>query len=70
MLIYPFPDPPIDGSWTSWAANNPCTVSCGGGTELHSRSCDNPIPEYGGRLCSGDTVKTVDCGMEPCPSKD
>ncbi|KAK3095541.1 hypothetical protein FSP39_015906, partial [Pinctada imbricata] len=58
---------PIDGNWSSWAAWGSCTVTCGGGTKVRSRSCTNPSPQYGGASCSGSSSSSTSCNTHHCP---
>ncbi|XP_064450837.1 A disintegrin and metalloproteinase with thrombospondin motifs 14 isoform X1 [Mirounga angustirostris] len=56
-----------DGGWSSWTKFGSCSRSCGGGVRSRSRSCDNPPPAYGGRLCSGPEFQYQICNSEECP---
>ncbi|XP_047681567.1 A disintegrin and metalloproteinase with thrombospondin motifs 14 isoform X6 [Prionailurus viverrinus] len=56
-----------DGGWSSWTKFGSCSRSCGGGVRSRSRSCDNPPPAYGGRLCSGPMFQYQVCNSEECP---
>ncbi|KAM4839072.1 A disintegrin and metalloproteinase with thrombospondin motifs 14 isoform 2-T2 [Urocitellus parryii] len=56
-----------DGGWSSWTKFGSCSRSCGGGVRSRSRSCDNPPPAYGGRLCSGPSFEYQVCNPEECP---
>ncbi|XP_009944697.1 PREDICTED: A disintegrin and metalloproteinase with thrombospondin motifs 14, partial [Leptosomus discolor] len=56
-----------DGSWSSWSKFGSCSRTCGGGVRSRSRSCDNPPPAYGGRLCPGATYEYQVCNAEECP---
>uniref|UniRef100_A0A8C6W6E8 ADAM metallopeptidase with thrombospondin type 1 motif 14 n=1 Tax=Nannospalax galili TaxID=1026970 RepID=A0A8C6W6E8_NANGA len=56
-----------DGGWSSWTKFGSCSRSCGGGVRSRSRSCDNPPPAYGGRLCSGSMFEYQICNSEDCP---
>ncbi|EDL93030.1 a disintegrin-like and metallopeptidase (reprolysin type) with thrombospondin type 1 motif, 14 (predicted) [Rattus norvegicus] len=56
-----------DGGWSSWTNFGSCSRSCGGGVRSRSRSCDNPPPAYGGRLCSGPMFEYQICNSEDCP---
>lgn len=58
---------PIDGAFSEWNTWTPCTKSCGGGTKKRSRHCNNPIPMYGGKNCSGVYKEEGDCSKSPCP---
>ena len=42
----------IDGGYTDWSASK-CSVTCGGGTQILTRTCTNPPPSNGGKNCSG-----------------
>ncbi|XP_044095634.1 A disintegrin and metalloproteinase with thrombospondin motifs 14 isoform X1 [Neovison vison] len=56
-----------DGGWSSWTKFGSCSRSCGGGVRSRSRSCNNPPPAYGGRLCSGPEFQYQICNSEECP---
>ncbi len=51
---------PINGAWTEWS-NSTCSVTCGKGTKRRTRTCTNPAPKYGGKMCSGPDTKTETC---------
>lgn len=42
-----------NGAWTPWTAWSPCSTSCGIGFQVRQRSCSNPTPRHGGRVCVG-----------------
>ncbi|XP_067654843.1 SCO-spondin-like isoform X1 [Haliotis asinina] len=65
---------PIHGGLTQWSqwTNPDCLVSCGvtaTKTATRSRSCTAPVPQYGGRDCTGSTFLTIErpCNLAPCP---
>ncbi|XP_078378395.1 SCO-spondin-like isoform X2 [Oculina patagonica] len=58
---------PIHGGWSSWSVSKPCSVTCGNGVEVLSRSCTNPAPKHGGRSCPGAAQKQQACTKNPCP---
>ncbi|XP_038637840.1 LOW QUALITY PROTEIN: hemicentin-1-like [Scyliorhinus canicula] len=58
---------PVDGQWTVWNSWSRCSASCGGGSRQRSRSCFDPPPQRGGRLCEGSDVDVALCYSEPCP---
>nr|SSC14284.1 Complement Factor Properdin [Channa striata] len=60
------PNCPVDGSWGAWSPPGPCSVTCGEGLQMSTRTCNNPVPKYGGRFCEGPSAKTHVC-QSPCP---
>ncbi|XP_065934945.1 uncharacterized protein [Magallana gigas] len=58
---------PIDGGFSLWGAWSSCTVSCGSGTSIRSRSCTNPSPLFGGKNCTGNSEQIIDCNIQLCP---
>ncbi|XP_063400308.1 A disintegrin and metalloproteinase with thrombospondin motifs adt-1-like isoform X2 [Mytilus trossulus] len=64
---------PIDGGWSSygtWSSWSVCSVTCGGGKKSRSRSrtCSNPVPNYGGKQCNGNALENTssDCNTYHC----
>ncbi|KAK2164299.1 hypothetical protein LSH36_66g05030 [Paralvinella palmiformis] len=58
---------PVDGAWSVWSNWVTCPVTCGGGTTQRYRTCDNPLPLYGGNDCPGLANETMLCSGSPCP---
>lgn len=58
---------PIDGRWTRWGDWEQCSMTCGGGIQASSRSCNAPAPEFGGKDCEGDSWRSRTCNEEECP---
>ena len=58
---------PINGGWNGFSSWSSCSVDCGGGTQVQTRSCNNPTPAYGGSYCSGSPTETSTCNTHPCP---
>ncbi|XP_071153887.1 uncharacterized protein [Mytilus edulis] len=56
----------VDGCWGSWSEWSGCSATCGQGHMTKWRECNNPMPEYGGHDCDGDTVETADCNIKHC----
>lgn len=56
----------INGEWGSWSSWSQCTRSCGAGTQMAERHCDNPAPANGGRYCTGDRKRYRICNTEVC----
>nr|XP_022332685.1 coadhesin-like isoform X2 [Crassostrea virginica] len=60
-------DCPINGGWSHWSTFSHCSVTCGGGNSIRSRTCTNPSPAHGGHSCHGDPIQTTTCRNTPCP---
>merc|ERR1711962_1122372 len=56
----------VDGGWSSWSYGA-CNKTCGGGTQRGTRSCNNPRPSNGGKICVGSGVTTRQCNTKSCP---
>ena len=59
----------LDGQWSDWDSWSACTVTCGNGTKLRSRRCDDPEPLNGGRNCTGKSEETAECATWNCPGE-
>ena len=57
----------VDGGYTDWSESK-CSVTCGGGVKILTRTCTNPPPSNGGKDCSllGPAKKTVPCNEQKC----
>ena len=58
----------VDGGWDDWTNWDTCSVTCGGGSQNRSRTCTNPVPQYGGADCVGFDGENQDCNTHNCPS--
>uniref|UniRef100_A0A8C2ZM81 Sema domain-containing protein n=1 Tax=Cyclopterus lumpus TaxID=8103 RepID=A0A8C2ZM81_CYCLU len=57
-----------NGAWTPWTSWSPCSTSCGIGYHVRQRSCSNPTPRHGGRVCVGQNREERYCNEHlPCP---
>ncbi|EDO49204.1 predicted protein, partial [Nematostella vectensis] len=58
-----------DGNYSQWSEWTSCTVTCGGGEQMRSRTCTNPTPHFGGKDCSaiGASTETGSCQTQECP---
>lgn len=59
---------PIDGGYSDFSIWNKCSKSCGGGTQIRTRTCTKPAPQYGGLPCLvlGSPVERRECETQPC----
>jgi len=57
---------PINGGWSMWSTFTGCSRTCGGGIHIRTRTCTNPIPEYGGASCAGPAQESESCGTAQC----
>ena len=61
----------MNGNYSEWSEWTPCTVTCGGGENMRSRTCTNPAPAFGGKDCNalGPSIETGRCKVDACPGK-
>ncbi|KAL3880318.1 hypothetical protein ACJMK2_032566 [Sinanodonta woodiana] len=52
---------PIDGNWAPWLEWGKCSVLCGAGIRTRFRTCTNPEPINGGRICEGNEKEVFSC---------
>ncbi|XP_052085685.1 deleted in malignant brain tumors 1 protein-like [Mytilus californianus] len=57
---------PVDGGWGAWTLWNSCNVTCGEGMRLRFRSCDYPIPAFGGLNCNSEDSEMQQCYTTEC----
>ncbi|XP_046368018.2 receptor tyrosine-protein kinase erbB-2-like isoform X2 [Haliotis rufescens] len=65
---------PVHGGfsqWTQWS-NPSCAVTCGSSVTTlvqRHRSCNNPLPSFGGSPCRGSSAESavVNCNLTDCP---
>ncbi|CAC5416425.1 HMCN [Mytilus coruscus] len=58
---------PVNGGWSEWSKFSACPVTCGGGTNTRTRTCDNPTPAHRGNDCMGAMFENGDCNTQDCP---
>lgn len=58
---------PIHGNWTAWSQWSECSKTCANGTRSRIRTCGNPVPQFGGKNCSGELTEIKSCIKAPCP---
>ena len=57
----------VDGGFSDWSDYGRCSKTCGGGSQVSSRTCTNPAPAHGGKACVGPLQKSRSCNTNPCP---
>lgn len=58
----------IDGGWSPWTMFTTCVGNCGMGKQERSRTCTNPLPQFGGLPCAGPDIEVLKCDTGvPCP---
>ncbi|CAG2233608.1 unnamed protein product [Mytilus edulis] len=55
------------GSWSCWEDDGHCSTSCGNGTQIRRRRCDNPMSTNDRDECPGENVTKVLCNIKECP---
>ena len=63
FIAYPVP---VNGGFSEWTAWSACSKTCGTGSIIRTRKCDNPAPQNGGAECSGDKSETKTCTVKSC----
>ena len=60
----------MDGGWSEFNEWSACSLTCGGGTQSRTRTCDNPPPLNAGRSCAGEPTEVRACETKGCPGKN
>ena len=71
ITIYSFPFL-VNGVFSQWQDWAHCSLTCGGGNQIRTRTCEKPTPQHGGLDCTatGSTdSETRKCNENECPSK-
>ncbi|XP_073257348.1 uncharacterized protein [Porites lutea] len=57
---------PVDGHWGRWSSWATCSKTCGSGTKVRTRKCDDPPPLNSGKSCPGDDKEQEACILRRC----
>ena len=57
----------VNGAWSAWSAYGSCSKTCGTGLKTRTRTCTNPAPVNGGRICYGAASSSTSCKDASCP---
>ncbi|XP_030746274.1 semaphorin-5B-like isoform X1 [Sitophilus oryzae] len=58
----------VHGGWTEWSPWSACSSSCGIAVKTRFRTCTNPEPAFGGRVCVGQDIMEASCDLPSCPT--
>lgn len=62
---------PVNGGFSAWGEYSKCEITgeknCGKGKHVRTRTCNNPVPQHGGKNCEGPASETTECEV-PCPT--
>lgn len=61
---------PINGAWSAFSDWTACTKTCGNGTQVRMRICNEPEPRNGGADCVGNGVQSQACRLKDCVAAD
>ncbi|CAF2496701.1 unnamed protein product [Rotaria sp. Silwood2] len=61
LLTCPILNTTLDGGWTSWSSWFICEQVTGEKCQCRTRTCTQPTPQFGGRLCQGPNVEITRC---------
>ncbi|XP_045199207.2 uncharacterized protein LOC123553574 [Mercenaria mercenaria] len=60
----------VHGNWSEWYDAAGCSVTCGTGSQLKYRFCNNPAKSQYGDDCVGNNTEVFDCFLTNCPACD
>ena len=53
-------------AWGSWGFWSSCSVTCGGGFRIRTRSCNNGTPGFGECQPASGTTEQMQCNTQTC----
>ncbi|XP_073258790.1 uncharacterized protein [Porites lutea] len=57
---------PVDGGFSKWTPFSACSVTCGSGVKVRTRTCTNPPRQWKGKDCVGIRQESMACNEGPC----
>ncbi|KAM7440149.1 hypothetical protein ABFA07_010559 [Porites harrisoni] len=57
---------PVDGGFSDWSPFFDCSVTCGSGVKVRTRTCTNPPRQWKGKDCVGARKESMACNEGPC----
>ncbi|XP_052781602.1 SCO-spondin-like isoform X2 [Mya arenaria] len=57
----------VDGVWSEWSTYGACSVTCGNGDKIRTRTCDFTPGHPQGHNCVGNSTQSIGCTMRSCP---
>lgn len=60
-MLFPLFICSVDGGWTSWSSWFVCEQLTGEKCQCRTRTCTQPSPQHGGKLCQGSNVEITRC---------
>ena len=56
----------VDGGFSKWTPFSACSVTCGSGVKVRTRTCTNPPRQWKGKDCVGPRQESMACNEGPC----
>ena len=56
----------VDGGFSKWTPFSACSVTCGSGAKVRTRTCTNPPRQWKGKDCVGPRQEPMACNEGPC----
>ena len=56
----------VDGGFSKWTPFSACSVTCGSGVKVRTRTCTNPPRQWKGKDCVGARQESMACNEGPC----